>query len=55
LDARTFGVVLDTSGSMDRQILGKALGAISSYAQTRDVPAGATLPMQPRGPVFRVR
>ena len=39
LDARTFGVVLDTSGSMDRQILGKALGAISAYAQTRDVPA----------------
>lgn len=24
---------------MDRQILGKALGAIASYAQTRDVPA----------------
>lgn len=39
LDARTFGVVLDTSGSMDRQILGKALGAIGAYAQTRDVPA----------------
>jgi predicted metal-dependent peptidase len=39
LDARTFGVVLDTSGSMDRQILGKALGAIAAYAQTRDVPA----------------
>ena len=36
---RTFGVVLDTSGSMDRRLLGKALGAIASYAVTRDVPA----------------
>ncbi|MEV5432093.1 hypothetical protein [Streptomyces sp. NPDC052701] len=35
----TFGVVLDTSGSMDRVLLGKALGAIASYAQARDVPA----------------
>jgi predicted metal-dependent peptidase len=35
----TFGVVLDTSGSMDRALLGKALGAIASYALARDVPA----------------
>lgn len=35
----TFGVVLDTSGSMDRRLLGKALGAIASYAGSRDVPA----------------
>jgi predicted metal-dependent peptidase len=35
----TFGVVLDTSGSMDRLLLGKALGAIASYALARDVPA----------------
>ncbi|MGW1882455.1 vWA domain-containing protein [Streptomyces sp. NPDC001970] len=35
----TFGVVLDTSGSMDRRLLGKALGAIASYADARDVPA----------------
>ena len=35
----TFGVVLDTSGSMDRTLLGKALGAIASYALARDVPA----------------
>ncbi|MEV3860880.1 hypothetical protein AB0J38_42050 [Streptomyces sp. NPDC050095] len=35
----TFGVVLDTSGSMSRTLLGKALGAIASYAQARDVPA----------------
>lgn len=34
-----FGVVLDTSGSMDRVLLGKALGAIASYAEARDVPA----------------
>ncbi|MFC3896807.1 hypothetical protein ACFOWZ_35480 [Lentzea rhizosphaerae] len=35
----TFGVVLDTSGSMDPKLLGKALGAIASYAAARDVPA----------------
>ncbi|MER5434451.1 hypothetical protein [Streptomyces sp. NPDC002588] len=35
----TFGVVLDTSGSMDKTLLGKALGAIASYAEARDVPA----------------
>jgi predicted metal-dependent peptidase len=39
MHSRTFGVVLDTSGSMDTRLLGKALGAISSYAVTRDVPA----------------
>lgn len=33
----TFGVVLDTSGSMDVKLLGKALGAIASYAVSRDV------------------
>lgn len=38
LDARTFGVVLDTSGSMDSRLLGKALGAIASYCLARDVP-----------------
>ena len=39
MQSRTFGVVLDTSGSMDRRLLGKALGAIASYAVTRDVQA----------------
>jgi len=39
MHSRTFGVVLDTSGSMDRRLLGKALGAIASYAVTRDVQA----------------
>ena len=39
LDACTFGVILDTSGSMDRELLGHALGAIASYAEARDVPA----------------
>lgn len=38
-DGRTFGVVLDTSGSMDRTLLAKALGAIASYSIARDVPA----------------
>lgn len=34
---RTFGVVLDTSGSMERELLAKALGTIASYAISRDV------------------
>jgi hypothetical protein len=38
-DGRTFGVLLDTSGSMDRAVLAKALGAIASYSMSRDVPA----------------
>lgn len=38
-EAHTFGVVLDTSGSMDRELLGRALGAIASYAEARDVDA----------------
>lgn len=37
--SRTFGVVLDTSGSMSRRELGNALGAIVSYALSRDVSA----------------
>jgi predicted metal-dependent peptidase len=32
-------VVLDTSGSMERHVLAKALGAIASYAEAKDVPA----------------
>lgn len=35
----TFGVVLDTSASMGTRLLGKALGAIASYALARDVAA----------------
>ncbi|MGK9172101.1 hypothetical protein KXR87_02545 [Yokenella regensburgei] len=35
--SRVFGVILDTSGSMEPQLLGKALGAIASYALSRDV------------------
>jgi predicted metal-dependent peptidase len=36
--SRTFGVVLDTSGSMERELLAKMLGSIASYAIARDVP-----------------
>jgi predicted metal-dependent peptidase len=39
LAPRTFGVVLDTSGSMGPEVLGRALGTIASYALARDVPA----------------
>lgn len=39
LPERTFGVVLDSSGSMDRITLARALGAIRSYALSREVHA----------------
>ncbi|MBS2536263.1 hypothetical protein KGQ20_26210 [Catenulispora sp. NF23] len=35
----TFGVLLDTSASMDVRQLGKVLGAVASFATARDVPA----------------
>ncbi|HEU0201497.1 MAG TPA: VWA-like domain-containing protein [Burkholderiaceae bacterium] len=38
-----FGVVLDTSGSMDRTLLGKALGAMVSYSEARDVAAARVI------------
>jgi predicted metal-dependent peptidase len=37
--ASTFGVIIDTSGSMSAEDIGKALGSISSYAASKDVPA----------------
>jgi predicted metal-dependent peptidase len=37
LASRTFGVVLDTSGSMSPGLLARALGAIAAYALSRDV------------------
>lgn len=38
LENRTFAVVLDTSGSMNQRDVAKALGAISSYAISKEVP-----------------
>ena len=38
-DGRTFGVIIDTSGSMDRKLLAQALGAVASYAISREVRA----------------
>ena len=35
--SRTFGVIIDTSGSMAREEIGKALGAVASYAASREV------------------
>nr|MBA3824468.1 peptidase [Ktedonobacterales bacterium] len=43
VEARTFGVVLDTSGSMERAVLARALGAIASYALAREVPAARVI------------
>lgn len=37
MEHRIFGVLLDTSGSMDRELLAAALGSIASYSQARDV------------------
>ena len=36
-EQRVFGVLLDTSGSMDRALLAAALGSIVSYSEARDV------------------
>ena len=36
--SRTFGVVVDTSGSMGIKLIGYALGAIASYASAKEVP-----------------
>ena len=38
-EGRTFGVVLDTSGSMSNKVLANALGAIASYSLAREVHA----------------
>lgn len=37
IDGRTFGVVIDTSGSMSVQMIGKALGTVASYSVAHDV------------------
>ena len=37
-NSRTFGVVIDTSGSMGTKDIGMALGAVASYAAAREVP-----------------
>lgn len=37
-DGRTFGVVIDTSGSMSAKMIGMALGSIASYAAAKNVP-----------------
>lgn len=38
MENRTFGVVVDTSGSMSANQIGLALGAIASYAISKEVP-----------------
>ncbi len=38
IQSRTFGVVIDTSGSMCKQQIGLALGAVASYAVSKEVP-----------------
>jgi predicted metal-dependent peptidase len=43
LAKRTFGVIIDTSGSMERLLLAKALGAIASYSQANDVAAARVI------------
>lgn len=42
-DSRTFGVIIDTSGSMSPKELGKALGSIASYAAAREVPCARVI------------
>lgn len=38
VDSRTFGVVIDTSASMTKTMLAKALGSVASYSEAHDVP-----------------
>lgn len=38
MEQYTFGVILDTSGSMERSLLAVSLGAIASYSIAREVP-----------------
>lgn len=37
-EGRTFGVVIDTSGSMSAKTIGMAIGSIASYAASKEVP-----------------
>ena len=37
-NSRTYGVIIDTSGSMSPDLIGKALGAAASYSVEKDVP-----------------
>lgn len=37
-NAGTFGVIIDTSGSMDTKMIGMALGSVASYSAVREVP-----------------
>lgn len=37
-DSRTFGVIIDTFGSMSAKMIGMALGSIASYAAAKEVP-----------------
>lgn len=37
-NSRTYGVIIDTSGSMPPKLLGMALGAAASYSVAKDVP-----------------
>ena len=37
-NSRTFGVVIDTSGSMSAKLIGYALGAVASFAAAKEVP-----------------
>lgn len=36
-NTRTFGVIMDTSASMDKKLLAKCLGAIASYSSSQEV------------------
>ena len=36
--SRTYGVIIDTSGSMDTKLLGMALGSTASYSVAKEVP-----------------
>lgn len=51
LENRTFGVVVDTSGSMSTKQLGMALGSIASYAEAKDVSFVRLIFVMPKPPM----
>lgn len=52
-DARTFGMILDTSGSMSAKAMGMAPGSIASCAAVREVPYAGGGYSVPRTPMMR--
>ncbi len=42
-NSRTYGVIIDTSGSMSTKLIGYALGAVASFSVAKEVPAARVI------------